>query len=180
MEKLSRKTESGRFNMKNRIYIIGVSTSGKTTLAKKLAKKINCECFNLDDLYWKKKYTRARTKREMESIVKSTIKKKKWVIEGSYSEGNWVRWIAKKSDAVLWLDIPRHTLTWRIIKRPFTRQKPNPKHSRINEIFVLLRFLKRYKTGKPQKIHQHLVETHPRGYILKSNRQINKFIRNFK
>ncbi|MBS3144559.1 AAA family ATPase, partial [Candidatus Woesearchaeota archaeon] len=40
-----------------RIYILGCSGSGKTSVAQELARKLHIQHYDLDDLFWKKKYT---------------------------------------------------------------------------------------------------------------------------
>jgi len=162
-----------------RVYIVGVSTSGKTTLAKRIARKIGSKHYDLDDFFFKKKYYETRTQREIEKLVRQTINKKKWVIEGSYSGSRWVKWIAKKADVFIWLDKPSHVIAWRIVKREFTRPKPHPKHSRIASTFGLLNFLRHYKTQYHAKTHRKLAKSHLRGYILKTNRQIEEFLKKF-
>jgi len=161
-----------------RIYIVGVTCTGKSTLAPKLAKKIKAKHYDLDEFFFKKKYDVTRTKKEMAELVEKTMKKKKWVIEGSYSKSSWVKSVAKRADIVIWLNIPTPKLAYRITKRGLTKQKPHPKHSRKKEIIELLKFVRRYNKNY-SKYHKHISEKHPKGYILKNNRQINKFLRDF-
>ncbi len=165
--------------MNKRIYIIGVSATGKTTLAKILAKKLKCKYYDLDDFYFKRKYDLARTRKEMERLVKNTIKRDRWVIEGSYSMSPWVRLIAKRADQVIWINKPLHILTWRIIKRALTKAKPRPEHSRMREIIDLMKFLTRYHFGESKKAHKRIIATHLKGYVLKTNKQIDNFVKTF-
>lgn len=161
--------------MHNKIYVLGVSTSGKSTISEKLAKRIKGKHFDLDDFYYKNKYDNIRSEKEIEKLVKKALKNKKWVIEGSYSSSRWVKWIAKSADIVVWLDRPSHVLAWRIVKRTIKRGRPK----KVKEIFGLLSFLYRYKTRGNAERHRKIVLGHERGYILKTNKQIDDFLNNF-
>jgi len=56
----------------NKIFILGSSGSGKTFLANLLSKKLNIPSYDLDDIFWYKKYTKKRA-REIKKVHYSSI-----------------------------------------------------------------------------------------------------------
>ncbi len=56
-----------------KIYIIGPAGSGKTTLAKKLGKKYNLPVLNLDDIFWKTKYTQENSPEQKEALLQKFL-----------------------------------------------------------------------------------------------------------
>ncbi len=68
----------------NKILIVGDSGRGKTTLAKKLSRKLDIKYYELDNIFWIKKYTERRTDQEQISLVNKLIAKENmWIIEGT-------------------------------------------------------------------------------------------------
>ncbi len=56
-----------------KIYIIGPAGSGKTTLANKLGKKYNLPILNLDDIFWKTKYTQENSPEQKEALLQKFL-----------------------------------------------------------------------------------------------------------
>ena len=56
-----------------KIYIIGPAGSGKTTLAKKLGKKYNLPILNLDDIFWKTKYTQENSPEQKQALLQKFL-----------------------------------------------------------------------------------------------------------
>ncbi len=59
-----------------KIYIVGTMGSGKTYLAKKLSKELNIPHYDLDDLYWKRKYTSKNSEENKKSNLEIILKNK--------------------------------------------------------------------------------------------------------
>lgn len=98
-----------------KVFIIGVAGSGKTTLAKKISEIIDAPTFKLDDIYWRKKYYDKRSYEECTRELKKIISKNKgWVIEGLYGFGKVA---ADKADLVIFLNYGKHIVGWRAFKR---------------------------------------------------------------
>jgi len=103
-----------------RIYILGSMGGGKTTLAKIISKKLNLPDYDLDNIFWKRKYDLKRGDKECKKLLDKIIKKDKWIIEGVYSR--WVKSGVKRSQLVVWLDLPFKTIAYRLIKRKILRE----------------------------------------------------------
>jgi len=122
----------------NKIYIIGPVGSGKTTLSKKLSKKYNIKCYELDNIVHDK-----NNKRSNEEIIKlfnNIISKDKWIIEDVgrkiFIEG------IKQADIIYYININKLTLIIRIIKR-WLKQVFHIEKSEFNQnIFTLFKYFK--------------------------------------
>ena len=170
--------------MKQRkILIFGATNSGKSTLAKILSKKLKIRHYDMDDIFWKRKYDQKRTDKQCEKLLKIKCKKKQWIIEGAYSR--WVECAIKSADFIILLKIPLRKLVFRLTKRTIKRKLSRDRKKRNRESFkdykLLLKFAKKY--GKKNDIggyetHKQLSEKHKKEFIiLKNNRQIKKFLR---
>jgi len=163
-----------------KIFILGTVGSGKSTLAKELSKKLNIKHYDLDDVFWTKKFNQKRTEKERDKLLLKICKNKSWIIEGVYTD--WIEKGIKKSDLVILLKIPIITLMYRITKRTLKREKSRLKgKEKYNENFKdyvnLLKAAKRYPKKSYLK-HKELVDKHKVNFIiLKNNKDIKKFIK---
>lgn len=161
----------------NKIFIIGGPGSGKTYLAKKLSEKLKIKHYDLDNIFWKRKYDIKRDEKEKIRLINKILKTKKGIIEGVYTS-EWIRKLYKKTDLVILLDIKLPRLIFRILKRLF-KDKENKRN--LKGTLGLIKFAKRYRSKKFDKGHQkhlELINKHkPNIIILKNKRQIKGFIK---
>ena len=101
------------FNMK-KIVIIGTCGSGKTTLGRQLAKRLNIPVTDLDDLYWLPHW-KFRPEEECSALIEKTVSQEEWIICGNQSKYRALIW--PKADTIIWLDFPLHILFWRLLSR---------------------------------------------------------------
>lgn len=165
--------------MHKRIYIIGNSASGKTSLAKRISGVLKIKAYDLDDFYWEKKFIKKRDKKKVDALVRKVTRKKSWIIEGVYS--SCITCSLDKADLIIWLDYPVHVITWRLLKRQIKNmeslrstadflhyawdyyKKPTHKHFNRNESNY-------YK-------HKKIVETYPAEVVhITSKKQLEHFI----
>ena len=153
-----------------RIYIIGNSGSGKSYLANKLSEKLNIPHFDLDDVFWKKKYSIQRTEDEKKLLLSKIIKDNEtWVIEGLFV--SFTDEAIKNATEIIWLDININILTWRIIKREFIKIIKGKNN--FKNVFELIKFVRRYndeENGYYFKIKK-LLEKHEVKFILIKNKK---------
>ena len=102
----------------HRIVVIGTTSSGKSTLAMKLAKKIGGDFIELDALYWDPNWTPAELSVFRERVETATSSQV-WVVAGNYRGVRDLIW--SKAQAVIWLDYPRPLLFWRLFTRTVRR-----------------------------------------------------------
>jgi adenylate kinase family enzyme len=103
--------------MNMRIVVVGTSACGKTTLAKRLAKQLNCKAFDLDDLYWLPNWV-MRPDEEVLSEIEEIAEGDHWVISGNYKISQDITWPV--ADLIIWIDLPLYKLLYRGVKRTLT------------------------------------------------------------
>ena len=101
-----------------RVAIVGTTSSGKSTLAQKLAGKIGADYIELDALYWEPNWKPAEPLDFCER-VEDAIKSDAWVVAGNYRLVRDLIW--EKAEMVIWLDYPFHILCWRLLTRTVRR-----------------------------------------------------------
>jgi adenylate kinase family enzyme len=101
-----------------RINVTGTSCSGKTTLARELARRLDAPHVEFDALFWGPNWTpvpgdtfRARL---AEALAGET-----WVADGGYAAVREITW--SRADTVVWLDYPMRTVLARWARRTIRR-----------------------------------------------------------
>lgn len=97
-----------------RILIIGCAGSGKTTLAKQLAAKLNLPIVHLDHFHWAPGYQR-RSDEEFRELQEAACEEEAWIMDGTYIRHLQYRLFY--ADTVIFLDTPRWLCLWRVLKR---------------------------------------------------------------
>lgn len=101
-----------------RVVIIGVTSSGKSTLAETLAKRFDMSFIDLDALHWEPGWQEAQAE-IFRSRVEKAIEARRWAIAGNYRGVRDITWL--KADAVIWLDYPFLTVLWQLTRRTLKR-----------------------------------------------------------
>ena len=101
-----------------RAVVIGVTSSGKSTLAEKLAKRFGLWYIELDALYWEPNWQGAPLK-VFRTRVEKAIQAEKWIVAGNYHVVRDLIW--PKAEAVIWLDYPLLTVVWQLTRRNVRR-----------------------------------------------------------
>ena len=108
--------------MGQRIHIIGMSSSGKTTLAARLAKARDLTLVDLDALNWLPGWVglNETNPAALERRFREATNGECWVTSGSY------RAIAQRTfwgrtQTIIWLDLPVGLCAWRMLKRSWRR-----------------------------------------------------------
>lgn len=107
-----------------KVSIVGVSASGKSTLARELSKISGIPVVELDSLYWQKGW-QPRPPDEFRALTLPRLQADRWIIDGNYSTVRADVW--RQADTIIWLHIPFWRNLWsvtsRTLKRVFTREK---------------------------------------------------------
>lgn len=163
-----------------KIRIIGTCGSGKSFLAKEITEKTGIKKYDLDNIFWVKKYTKRRSDNEIKKLLEKISKKKKWIIEGMHY--GITENIEKKSDLIVWINPQWNKIFWRLIKRFFNR-KGKPGES-VKDTIRLLNWMTRYKINifsKSKKAHKNIFKKYSdKSIILKNKNEINKFLKKLK
>ena len=106
------------------VVVIGTTSSGKSTLANRLAEKIHAEFIDLDSLHWEPNWVEAPDEIFRERVEMATSSQS-WVVAGNYHVVRDIIW--PRADSIIWLDYPFHIvflrLLTRTIRRVVTREK---------------------------------------------------------
>lgn len=101
-----------------RVTIVGGSGSGKSTLAAALADRLDADLIELDVLFHNADWEPTPTPVFRDKVAAS-LGAERWVVAGNYSvvmdltQGG--------ADTIIWLDMPRWLVTWRVTKRSLKR-----------------------------------------------------------
>lgn len=101
-----------------RIVVIGTTSSGKSTLAERIAKRFNLSFIELDALHWEPNWAEAPLEAFRER-VSTAMQAEAWVVAGNYHVVRDLIW--PKAEAVIWLDYPFFIILWQLLRRTFIR-----------------------------------------------------------
>jgi len=165
----------------NKIFILGITASGKTTLAKKISKKTNLTHYGLDWIVYKKNWEIKHNEKTRDKKLKEIIKKKKWIIEGAYKD-DWILPVIKNADLIILLQFPRHILMKRVFTR-YIKNKINKKNRSKNNFKGMLGLLKYSYSYNNHNFsaHKNMTKRHKKEVIiLKNKKQIKQFLGDLK
>ncbi|NBC22753.1 MAG: adenylate kinase [Gammaproteobacteria bacterium] len=105
-----------------RIHVMGNSSAGKSTLGKRLAGSLGVPFVELDALNWLPNWVglNATDPDELERRMREATAGDGWVVAGSYTAFSQ-RAFWDRLQVVIWLDLPRHRLLWRLLRRSWRR-----------------------------------------------------------
>ena len=114
--------EPSRAAIGEHIHVIGLSCSGKSTLAARLAKALDADFVDLDAINWLPNWVGLNEidRPELERRFRAATQGPRWVTAGSYTataqQAFWPR-----LDTIIWLDLPAPLLIWRCLRRSWRR-----------------------------------------------------------
>ncbi len=101
-----------------RVVIIGVTSSGKSTLAENLAKRFGHRFIELDALHWEPNWQEAPLEVFRKRVEKAT-QAERWIVAGNYHVARDLIW--PHAELIIWLDYPFLTVLWQLTRRTFRR-----------------------------------------------------------
>lgn len=127
-----------------KINIIGPSSSGKTTLAKKLSEELKIPHYDLDYTLHEsipgKKGRRELAEREWRKRLGEIFKRKDWIIEGV----NPIKSVLEKADKIIYLKPPLAKSLYRQWKRYFTDPVQRSEHGFFNNLKLSRYIIRQY------------------------------------
>jgi len=121
-----------------RIAVVGTSCSGKTRLARDIAKALGIRHVEMDELFWLPNWQK-RSKDEFCGCLRDIVAGEQWVMDGNYG---WSRDIVlPRVTHVVWLNYPFWTVMRRALVRTIRRalmreEVCNGNHESFRESFL--------------------------------------------
>jgi adenylate kinase family enzyme len=107
-----------------RIVVVGTSCSGKTVMAKSIARALGLGHYEIDSLVWGPEWSLPSEEGLLRQVDEYTCGDR-WVIDGVFPEHRKMVW--SRADTVVWLNYPLSVVFprafWRTIKRCVTREQ---------------------------------------------------------
>ena len=102
-----------------RISVVGLSGSGKTTVARRLARLVDAPHVELDAVHWIHPDWAEPSDEEFRAAVGRALAGDAWVVEGNYRKARAVYW--PQVEMMVWLDLPLWVATGRALWRSLRR-----------------------------------------------------------
>lgn len=102
----------------NRVAIVGTTGAGKSTLAQRLAARLDGAFVDLDALNWGPNWTAAPVP-EFRERVTAALSGERWAVAGNYRVVRSIVW--RGADTLIWLDYPLPLILWRLLRRTIRR-----------------------------------------------------------
>jgi len=106
-----------------RIVVVGVTSSGKSTLARQLATRLALSHVELDALHWDPNWTPAPAD-VLRERVSHALNGDRWVVDGNYQMVRDLVW--PRAETIIWLDYPVPLILWRLLRRTIWRITRHP------------------------------------------------------
>lgn len=101
-----------------RVVVVGVTSSGKSTLAEQIGEGFNLNYIELDALHWEPNWQEAPLE-VFRLRVENAIRAERWIVAGNYHIVRDLIW--PRAEAILWLDYSLWTVFWQLTRRSFKR-----------------------------------------------------------
>jgi adenylate kinase family enzyme len=153
-----------------RIAIVGISASGKTTYARKLAKKLQLPAIFMDAIMWNPGWEYIgyeATALKLEEISEGS----NWIIEGYITEDAH-SFILHKADTIIYLDYSPLTSCWRYIKRCWKhRINPRPELQGCPDKFSFKFLMLIWNKSESISLEKYLLEVTNQSKIIRLHTQ---------
>lgn len=165
-----------------KIYVLGPTGSGKSTLTKKLSKILKITSYDMDDIRFIKKFTKVRSVVQRKKLVNKLLKKEKWIIDARGTD--WDRHAMLKADLIIWLLTPFYKRVFRVIKRFIQRRNNSSFEEKFIDIFSLIKYTLKFRFGKKatsfKPTKDFLQKNNLNPIIIKTNYQLTIFLNEIK
>jgi len=170
-----------------RVSLVGVPGSGKTTVGRRLAASLGVPFIELDSIFHQAGWVDL-PRDEFRQRVRGALTADGWVVDGNYSAVQDLVW--QRADTVVWLDLPRWLVMQRIVlrtvRRAATRERlwngnrePLRNFYRLNPEMSIIRwawvkhpeYVERYGAATADAAYAHL-----RFVRLRSQRDVRAFL----
>lgn len=101
-----------------KINVVGTSSSGKTTVSKKLSDILSISHIEMDALFWGPNWEPSSYE-EFCAKLRSALKGSSWILDGNYTRTTPIKW--ESVNVVIWLDFSFMCSLFQSIKRAIKR-----------------------------------------------------------
>jgi adenylate kinase family enzyme len=101
-----------------KINVVGTSSSGKTTISKRLSDILSISYIEMDALFWGPNWEPSSYE-EFCAKLHSALKGDSWILDGNYTKSTPIKW--KSVNTVIWLDFSFIRSLLQAIKRAIKR-----------------------------------------------------------
>jgi adenylate kinase family enzyme len=123
-----------------RVAVIGVTGSGKTTFAGALSSRLGVPHIELDAFQWEPNWREARTA-DFRARVEAAVAAEGWVVDGNYGKARDLIW--PRADTLVWLDYPFILTFSRMLRRTLRRARTGEELWSGNRERLAVQFLSR-------------------------------------
>src|SRR5512146_401928 len=125
-----------------RIHMIGSPGSGKTTLARQVAGRLQVPCYDLDAVGYEGGAGTQRPLVTRLADVWQITMQPAWVTEGIYL--GWTGALFEAAGQIVWLDLPWRIVSWRIFTRHAKAElRGNNRHSGWLKLYRFMQWCRR-------------------------------------
>jgi adenylate kinase family enzyme len=166
-----------------RVLVYGVTGSGKSVLARRVAARLGLPYVEVDELTWEPGWVPVADEIQRERIM-AICAGERWVLDHAY--GNWLDVPLARADLVVGLDLPRLVSLTRLVRRTLrriVRRTPtcNGNVESVREIFlksdsILLWHFKSF-AGKRARIRRWAADpSFPSIVVLRSSADVERWV----
>jgi adenylate kinase family enzyme len=119
---VSRSETDRGIDASRRVWVVGVSGSGKSHAAARLAERLGVEPAGIDRMQWRDGWAKAPPE-EIQAAIRRVVERDAWVFEGNLVEPAWIDLVAGRAEAVVWLDFPFGLALRRLAARSLGRAR---------------------------------------------------------
>ena len=163
-----------------RILIIGISGSGKSTFANKLGKVLNREVIHLDKVYYPHpfRWEHLQNRDEWKQTVKDLVSKDRWIIDGHYNSTLNIR--VPRADTIIFFNFNKFLCLYRVCKRAMDKTQPFDKaEGNFNRLSWNL--IKKIIIFSKKKVWKHL-DPHKdtkKIFVVKNSKEAEELLKKF-
>lgn len=136
-----------------RMIIVGNSGSGKTWLAKKLAKIDGCPVIHLDHIFWEPGgFDKPRASEEVTKMIGESKNQESWIAEGVF--GELAERFVERAQYFVWLDIDWPICRDRLLKRGSESKQHMGRKESEEGLRQLLEWASKYYERKNERSYE--------------------------
>ncbi len=103
-----------------RVVVVGSSGSGKTTVARALAQRLDAPHLEMDAVFHARGWADVAHEEFLPTLDEFTTAER-WIVDGNYTSQGTKELVWPRADTFVWLDVPRWAAMSRVVRRTLRR-----------------------------------------------------------